>query len=202
MREGDELVGYKKAEEFVQFAKNNHGKEVTLKLLRNGEELVKTVTLRANPKEGEGALGAAVSDYGFERAPLGRAFVKGFTDAVGMVAEIFKAFVTLIAQLVTGAHVPDNIVGPVGIFSMAGEFSKLGFTYVLQIIAMISLNLAALNALPIPALDGGRILFLIIEKSIGRPIHPKKELWANGISFGLLILLMIIITGRDIVRLF
>jgi regulator of sigma E protease len=67
---------------------------------------------------------------------------------------------------------------------------------------MISLNLAALNALPIPALDGGRILFIVIEKLRGKTMNPKREIWANLICFGLLILLMLVITGRDIVRLF
>ncbi len=202
LQEGDELIAYKKAEDFVQFTKMHQGEQVTFDIMRDAEVLSKTVTLRSILKTGEPALGAAVSDFGFERLSVGSALIKGLTDSVTMVAEIFKAFGSLIAQLVTGAKLPDNIVGPVGIFSMAGEFGKLGFVYVIQIIAMISLNLAALNAIPFPALDGGRILFLIIEKIKGSPITPKREMWANLISFGLLILLMIVITGRDIVRLF
>jgi regulator of sigma E protease len=199
---GDELLDYKTAEDFVAFTKMHRGQEITLNLERAGESLVKKVTLRTSPQAGEGALGAAVSDFGFKRLPVHRALFKGAQDSVAMVAEIFRALGDLVRQLFGHAQLPGNIVGPVGIFSMAGEFGRLGFVYVLQVIAMISLNLAALNALPFPALDGGRILFLMIEKIKGSPITPKRELIANAISFGFLIILMLVITGRDIVRLF
>jgi len=77
----------------------------------------------------------------------------------------------------------------------------LGFAYLLQLLAMISLNLAVINIFPFPALDGGRLLFLAIEKIKGSPLNPKFEKIANGIGFALLILLMIAITIKDIVRL-
>ncbi len=202
LREGDALTQFTVADEFVAFTKAHKGETVKVEILRDGISLQKQVTLRAQPKEGEGALGAAVSDFGFPRLGFGRALVKGFSDSVGMLADIFRALGNLVGQIFSHGTLPGDVVGPVGIFSMAGEFGKLGFVYVIQVLAMISLNLAALNALPIPALDGGRILFLIIEKIKGSPIAPKREFFANIISFGLLIILMIFITGRDIVRLF
>ena len=108
----------------------------------------------------------------------------------------------MLAELFGNARIPDYIVGPVGIFGVANQLGQLGFVYLIQLVAIISLNLAVLNFIPFPALDGGRILFLLIEKIKGSSLSVKAEVWANAVSFVFLILLMIVITGRDIVNLF
>ncbi len=198
----DELVHFKTATEFVDFTHAEQGKKVSIDVLRDSKPITVEVTLRKLQSETEGPLGAVVSKVGFARLGFFAALWQGLTTSVVGIAEIFKAFGGLIAQLFGHASLPSNIVGPVGIFGLAGDLGQLGFVYLLQLLAMISLNLAALNAIPFPALDGGRILFLVIEKITGRPIHAKREFWANTISFGFLILLMLVITGRDIVRLF
>jgi regulator of sigma E protease len=199
---GDELIGFSSADEFVAFTKNHGGEKLNLSLLRDGVSISREPMLRGSAVAGEGLLGAAVSDFGFKELSFFSALYKGFIDSVSMVAEIFRSLGGLVLKIFTTASLPSDVVGPVGIFSMAGEIGRLGFVYVLQVLAMISLNLAALNALPIPALDGGRILFIVIEKLRGKTMNPKREIWANLICFGLLILLMLVITGRDIVRLF
>jgi regulator of sigma E protease len=201
LQRGDELVGFTAAEDFIAFTKAQQGKQVAIRVLRSGKELTFTPALRVASLE-RAPLGAAVSMTGFAPLPLFSALQKGLVDSVTAVAEIFRAFGSLIGKLFSSASVPENIVGPVGILGIAGDLGKLGFVYILQLIAMISLNLAALNAIPFPALDGGRILFMIIEKLKGSPLNPVREMWTNVISFGFLILLMLIITGRDIVRLF
>jgi len=198
----DVLVGFKDATSFVDFTHAQQGKKVSIEVLRGQEKKTIEVTLRKVISENEGPLGAVVSKVGFARLGFFAALWQGFTSSVEGVAEIFKAFGSLLGQLFGHANLPSNIVGPVGIFGIAGDLGKLGFVYLMQLLAMISLNLAALNAIPFPALDGGRILFLIIEKIKGSPLHPKREMYANVISFGFLLLLMVIITGRDIVRLF
>lgn len=198
----DELVNFKDASAFVEFTHASQGKKVSIEVLRGEEKMNVDVTLRKVVSDTEGPLGAVVSKVGFARLGFFTALWQGLTTSVEGIAEIFKAFGSLIAQLFGHANLPSNIVGPVGIFGVAGDLGKLGFIYLMQLLAMISLNLAALNAIPFPALDGGRILFLVIEKITGRPIQPKRELWANTISFGFLLILMLVITGRDIVRLF
>lgn len=198
----DEIVGFKDADSFVAFTKERQNEEVRFTVARGGEAKDIVVRLRESTKEGQGALGAAVSNMGFERLSPLRAVVKAFTDAVHMVADIFIALGSLMATLFTTGKVPENIVGPIGILGIAGGLAELGFVYVLQLIASISLNLVALNALPIPALDGGRALFLLIEKIKGSPLKPKQEFIFNLTSFGILIVLMLFITGRDIIRLF
>jgi regulator of sigma E protease len=95
-----------------------------------------------------------------------------------------------------------EVAGPVGIVSLTSQMTQLGLVYVLQFIAIISINLAIINAIPFPALDGGRLLFLLIEKIKGSPVNAKIERLANSIGFALLIILMIFITFRDITKLF
>ena len=198
---GDELQGFKTAEEFVAFTHSHTSQEVAIQVIRDGAPQQITAQLRETAKPGEGVLGAAVSDVGFEALSFVPAIKKATLDTINAVAEIWRSFGRLIVGLFTTATVPENIVGPVGIFGIAGSLSNLGIIYIVQLIAMISLNLGALNAIPFPALDGGRLLFLLIEKIRGAPVHHIKEAWAHGISFVLLIVLMLVITGRDIARL-
>ena len=96
----------------------------------------------------------------------------------------------------------SQITGPVGIEGMVGQASALGVSYLLGFIAMISINLAVLNLIPFPALDGGRVLFVLIEIVIRRKIKPAIANWINLIGFGILIALMIFVTYQDILRLF
>ena len=115
---------------------------------------------------------------------------------------IFVGIVQLIAGVFTDISILDRFVGPVGIVSVAIGTARAGFVQFLQLLALISLNLAVFNVLPIPALDGGRLLFLLFEKIKGAPLHPKREMIANAIGFALLLLLMVVITVRDVAKLF
>jgi regulator of sigma E protease len=108
----------------------------------------------------------------------------------------------LIKTLILKGTMIGEVAGPVGIYSLTSQFVKLGLIYVLQFAAFLSLNLAIINAIPFPALDGGRLLFLLIEKIKGKPINMKTEKLAHAIGFALLILLIIVITFRDVIKLF
>lgn len=96
----------------------------------------------------------------------------------------------------------SQVSGPVGIARLVGDAGKLGIVYVLSFTAFISLNLAALNLVPFPALDGGRILFVIIEAIKRSPIRPTVANMTNAIGFGILLLLMLFVTYRDILKIF
>lgn len=100
-----------------------------------------------------------------------------------------------------GASVLEQIAGPVGIFGIIGSASKLGLTYVFQLAAFLSLNLAIINFLPFPALDGGRLLFLGIEVLKGSPLNRRWSGFAHTLGFVILIILMALITYRDIIKL-
>ena len=108
----------------------------------------------------------------------------------------------MIVSAVSGNGLGADVSGPIGIAVMTGQAAKMGFVYLLQFGAILSINLAILNILPIPALDGGRILFLIIEAISGRPVNGKVEAIIHNIGFLLLMLLVLVVTYKDVLGLF
>jgi len=109
---------------------------------------------------------------------------------------------TFLLQVVKGNGDFSQVSGPVGIVSLVGDAANFGFVYFLGFVAFISLNLAVINLIPFPALDGGRVLFVIIEAVTRRPIKPKIANAFNAAGFFLLITLMLVITYRDIMKFF
>lgn len=122
------------------------------------------------------------------------------TTASALVA-ITVGITNLIMDAVTFTADFSGVAGPVGIVGMVGDAADYGITSLLMFTAIISLNLAVINLLPFPALDGGRLLFVAIEAVIRRPINPVWAARANMIGFGLLMLLMVAVTYNDILRL-
>ena len=108
----------------------------------------------------------------------------------------------LFGDLFHGQNDFGSVTGPVGIARLVGQAAKVGFAYLLSFTAFISLNLAIINLVPFPALDGGRILFLLIEKIKGSRINPNVANAINNAGFCILILLMLFITYHDVVKLF
>ena len=131
---------------------------------------------------------------------------KGFVNAVKYTVKktgsIFKQMGITVAYLFTGGISLNQLSGPVGIYSVVGESSKAGFQNILYLVAFLSINVGFINLLPLPAFDGGHILFLIIEKVKGSPVKPELEEKIHGIGMLLLLLLMVIITINDIIKLF
>jgi regulator of sigma E protease len=136
------------------------------------------------------------------RLPIHLAFVEGFKFTNNMITATIFGIYDLFAGMFNGQSKLSSVTGPIGIAGLVGDAAKLGFTYLLMFTAVISINLGILNAVPFPALDGGRILFVIIEAIIRRPIKPVIANTINAIGFGLLILLMVVVTYKDIVKLF
>jgi regulator of sigma E protease len=185
-------------EEVQQLTASHAGKPTVYTIKRGNDQLEKTITPRANPPEGEGALGVALGSIGSVVYPWYLAPFKAVVVTFNLVVLTFSAFYGLISQWIQGANVGDSLSGPVGIAVLTRDMTEMGFIYLLRFTALISINLAILNAFPFPALDGGRILFLIIEKIRGRKMNASAEAWANTIGFMLLILLMIFVTVKDV----
>lgn len=108
----------------------------------------------------------------------------------------------IIGYLFTGKLALSSLAGPVGIFQVVGKTAKTGILNIIYLIAFMSINVGFLNLLPIPAFDGGRLLFLIIEKIKRSPVSPKVENAIHSVGFVLLMILMVVITYNDILRLF
>ncbi|MDP3015131.1 MAG: RIP metalloprotease RseP [bacterium] len=198
---GDKIIGFSNVEKFINFIDAGRGQEIVLKIERNGEiKEFKTIP-RINPPSGEGALGVGLIEAGLPKQNLLASFWEGLKTSVETVKMIFIALFNLIAKAFVGKASLEQIAGPIGIVKVTAQASTLGFVYLLQLLALISLNLAVINLLPFPALDGGRLLFLLIEKIKGEPLPEKFEKYANAVGMALLLLLMIIITIKDISRL-
>ena len=176
------------------------GETLTYDIRRGSEEMKIPITLTKLASTGEAGAGIAIAETGIVSLPWYRAIWEGIKATVIMTWFIITAFVALLYKLLAGAGVSADIAGPVGIAVMTGQVARLGFVYLLQFAAMLSINLAIINFLPFPALDGGRVVFVIIEKIRGRAVSEKLETALHNIGFVLLILLVLGVTYRDVLR--
>ncbi|MBS3903461.1 MAG: site-2 protease family protein [Anaplasmataceae bacterium] len=186
------------ADTFIDFVDKRKGEEMVVRVLRGGEELFFNIIPRVNPPEGEGALGIGFTEIGFQSLPIGESLRLGFWRTLEVVVMTFYGLGSLFQGLFTSGEVPEGIVGPVGIFSFAYQSSQIGLVYLVQILGLISLNLAVLNLIPFPALDGGQILFILIEKIKGSPIRTSTKALVNAGGMALLLILIVVVSIRDV----
>lgn len=177
--------------------KTKQGTEISIEVNRLGKILRLTGTPRVNPPENEGALGIGFTETAIVKFGFFRAFYEGALNTFEMTKQIIFALGRMVGMLFGGDKVAVDVTGPVGIVYMTKQMSDLGFVYLLQFAAILSINLGIVNILPFPALDGGRIFFILLEKLKGRPVSQKVEMALHQIGFMLLLLLMAIITIRD-----
>lgn len=197
-----EQLTVKEVEDIQKFTAVHAGQEISVEIKRGEKIIQKNIVPRVSYPKDEGPIGVAVAKTGLRSYPWHQAIIKGF-EAMGRLLITFIAmFYLLIKTLLLKGTMIGEIAGPVGIFGLTSQMVQLGWIYVLQFAAILSINLAIINFIPIPALDGGRLLFLLIEKIKGKPIKPKTENLANAIGFAIIILLMIVITFRDVIKLF
>lgn len=174
--------------------------ETEVLISRAEEELSLTVIPEIS---GERAvIGVSIFAAGTVRYPFFSALIEGAKTTIWTLKEIFLAFGGLFKDMFSGVNVGDQLAGPIGIANITGQAARLGFVYLLQFTALLSLNLAVINILPVPALDGGRVLFLLIEKLRGKPVKKELENLINNISFLLLMILIIFITSKEVIGLF
>lgn len=192
-------------ESFTDFIAASKGGEVTLNVKRGGE----VVPLSATPMQGvvssdptRYALGVSVATIGVVPLSFGEAIVQGALLTWGATIATAQGLAHFFAGVFTFTADLSQVAGPVGIATAVGSASSDGFGDLLSLMAIISINLALINLIPIPALDGGRLLFVMIEAVIRRPIRPVVVQVVNGVSFAFLILLMVVVTFHDIYKIF
>jgi len=187
-------------QQFKDFVNQNVSKEITVTIKRQGQAQDIAVTPVVLKETGKGGIGVGMAEVATVSYPAWLAVPKGIQMTGYLTKAIVVAFGVLLRDLVLGRPVAMDVAGPVGIAVMTGEAARLGWVYLLQFVALLSANLAVINALPLPALDGGRFLFLLIEKFRGRPVGHKVEAIIHNTGFALLLLLVVLVTYHDLAR--
>lgn len=180
----------------------NLGRDLTLEIERQGQHKVLVASPRVEPPPEEGALGIVLQMTGLEKTAWWKAPWMGVKRTGQALWLIVAEFGSIVQRLVMQQGVSDVVSGPIGIAVYTNEMTNLGLSYILEFAAFISLNLAIINILPIPALDGGRVVFVLIEAIFRKKIPNKIEYVSHMTGFVLLIILMLVITFRDVGKYF
>ncbi|HET7099130.1 MAG TPA: M50 family metallopeptidase [Patescibacteria group bacterium] len=191
-------------ETFIGKVNDQKGKNVSFEIVRNGNTLKLQMKPRENPPAGEGALGVTITTTEIYYAPIWQrpfyGIYYGFKEALFWGQTILGGLWTLVTGLFKG-QVPQGVSGPVGIFAVTTVAARSGILTLVNFVGILSVNLAILNILPFPALDGGRLLFIGIETLLGRKVLPKAEAITHSIGMAILLLLLVAITFHDITQL-
>lgn len=201
LKPGDKLIDFSRVEDVQNFIESEIGKETELRYQRGKDFFSVALKPRVNPPAGEGAIGIAMDEIGILKLPFYKSIWEGAKTTYNLTVGTAMAFFNFAAEAIKGKSVLDAIAGPVGIVSLTGGAAKLGFVYFLNFIAFLSVNLAILNILPFPALDGGRLVFLIIEKIKGSPVSAKFMGITHSVGMVILMFFMLLVTYHDIARL-
>ncbi len=186
-----------------KLTKENRGKNVTLTVKRGDSTLELQVFVRPNPPEGQGSMGVVITPVTeMKSEPAWTAFWNGIL----ITLRLFVATFLLPVMLLKGAIPLSDArpIGPVSIARITGSAMSVSiatgyFYHIFYIVGFISAALAVTNLLPLPALDGGRAVFALLELIRGRPVDPRKEAWVHFVGMGILLFLMVVITYIDIV---
>lgn len=179
----------------VQTAISANTQTTQLQILRDGQEKILNVPVTTREDVHEIGVGLSV------KYPVWVSFWLGLRESIKLLGLIFFGLAGLVRDIFVNGQVSQGVVGPVGIAVISGQAVQLGVVYVLYFAALLSANLAIFNLLPLPALDGGRLLFLLIERIQGRPVNHKTEAIVHGVGFACLLLLAALITLRDVIHL-
>lgn len=180
----------------VDVIRKHPNEKLTFTLTRDGKEMEIPVTPVEKTVDGK-KIGIIGVYSPVEKSPV-KAFKAGFTETYFWITQIFD----MLGKLVTGHFSINALSGPVGIYVSTEEVAKSGIFYLMKWAGILSINLGIMNLLPIPALDGGRLMFFAVEAVRGKPIDRQKEGMVHFIGFALLMLLMLVVTWNDIQRFF
>lgn len=199
--DGLESVNVTNADQVVAFVGPRGGHTIALVYKRHGYEQ----EVRMIPKSGivpnTAAVGIYMDTVGTLELPPHIAFWVGLKKTYQFTLATAVGLVQFLVNALMGHSDFSQITGPVGMVRAVSDAAGVGFSNVILFVALISINLALINLLPFPALDGGRLLFIVIEGIIRRPIRPNIANAFNMTGFALLMLLMIAVTYHDVVRL-
>ncbi len=198
---GNKEIVFQNADQLTTLAKESAGKNMILQVGRGKKNLVLVVTPRSNPPAGQGPLGIIITSYMEKKYPWYQAPFYGLIEAYRITKTIGSELVRTLVMVVTLQKTQVEVAGPIGIAQFTGQAIKYGLNAVFEFIAILSLNLAVLNILPFPALDGGRLVFVLYEWISKRPVNKNLEKYLNLVGFSVLLFLVVLISIHDIVKL-
>ena len=194
-------------EQFVELVFSRPGKRVDIEIQRNGEVYLTEVKLGV--KEDDSSKGFIGLGTTIDKEQINQylaiekySFPQNLTMAVDQTNEMIVLTLNMFGKMITGQISGKNLSGPVGIAKDAGTVAKRGLIATLSFMAIISISLGILNLLPIPVLDGGQIVFVLIEKIIRRPLPDKIQIVFQQIGVGALLFLMVFALYNDLTRIF
>lgn len=207
LKQGDKLISIdqepvKQIEDFQAYVSARAGQSVKLAYRRDkAEAVVEVVPEVIKSVEADRAIiGLDLAELGVVRWPFHKAVVESAKAAYGYLERIVSVLGSIAKQVLVGKGMGENLGGPVAIAVATNDMVDLGLPYVLLFTAILSFNLAIINIFPFPALDGGRIIFFIVEKIRGRPSRRLVEEWFHRAGFILLMVFAIFVTYHDIMR--
>jgi regulator of sigma E protease len=189
------------ATEIRAFIAAHQDESIIVSVDRTGEAKTFIVRAEAGLIDGRKAIGVELDDIGTLKLSPVEAFLQGAVSTYQMTISTAQGLGVFFSQIFLGKADFSSVAGPIGIAGIGAKAVATGFSAAVMIVALISINLAVINLIPIPGLDGGRLLLIIIESIIRRPVPEKFSIAVTVLGFALLIILMLVVSYHDIARL-
>lgn len=191
------------SDNMIALTKKFAGEELILVVLRNNkEELRLKITPRKNPPSGQGPLGIIITSFMEKKFTWYQAPVYGLIEAFNITKKILVELLKTLFLFITFKHPKVDVTGPIGIARFTDQAVKFGKNAVLELTALLSLNLAVINIFPFPALDGGRLIFVLYEWITKRKVNKIFEKYLNFFGLAFLMALAVLISINDIIKIY
>lgn len=197
---GSPLTTLTTPSDLIRFVNTHKGEQLDIVVLRKEAWLTITAIPRVDVPSGQGPLGVVITDLEFHKYSWRDAPVKALKINATRARDMFVSLGQTVGRLLT-LHAPQSdVAGPIGIAQVTGQAVKFGWAAVLELASILSLNLAIINILPIPALDGGRLLFVFLEKILGKRVRPAFERSTHQVGMIVLFILILLVSVNDVMR--
>ncbi|MFN4213001.1 MAG: RIP metalloprotease RseP [Microgenomates group bacterium] len=191
-------VSIKSPNEFIALTKKSAGQQIKLVVLRENKKLTVELSPRKNPPPGQGPMGVMISSFVEKKYPWYQAPFLGLVEAFAITRKIVMEIIKTIYQFISLQKPSVEVAGPIGITAYTAKALKFGQNAFLEFIALLSLNLAVINILPFPALDGGRLVFVVYEWISKKRVNQKIERYVNFIGIIILLSLAVLVSLNDL----